>query len=124
MTESYSTGIPSFAAPSSAPAVMPGSYHLDPSGCLQKNETDGYIYYQVGTQYQSTLLPSDNTVALGMFCDAKYTSHIHANRKTVSSYNNSEHWGKNSFVGKYVRNPTNIKLDIPLQNYLCARSTS
>ena len=39
-------------------------------------ELNPYEYRMLGTlQYNITLLPSVNTIALGMFCGAKYTHH-------------------------------------------------
>ena len=42
-------------------------------------------------QYGTTLLPSVNTVELGIFCSCQvHSSHIHTNHKTSLNYNNSK----------------------------------
>ena len=46
-----------------------------------------------------------------------HSSHIHSSHKTSLNYN-SKHPGKGSFINKYMRNPTDIKLCISHKNCL------
>ena len=76
--------------------------------------------------YNTTLLPSVNTVARGMFCRAKYTHHTFT--PIIKHYitKANKHPGKKWFIDKNI-NPTDIKLCIshkiatsrgpPLQSY-------
>ena len=61
------------------------------------NYVSGPVYIYIYT----TLLPSVNTIALEMFCGAKYTRH------TFTPV--TEHGGKMSLIKKYVRNQTDTK---------------
>ena len=55
-------------------------------------------------------MPSVNTVALGMFCGAKYTHHtftpIIKHQQITTTAN--KHPGKKSFINKHMRNPTDF----------------
>ena len=53
-----------------------------------------------------------------------HSSRIRASHKTSLNYSNRKHRGKNSLIKKYMRNPTDVKLYISLQNCLFVRSTS
>ena len=55
-----------------------------------------------------------------MWCQVR-ASHIHANHEKSLNYNNSKHPGKKSFINKYMRNPTDIKLCMSHTNCLFTR---
>ena len=61
------------------------------------------LYSQV--QYNTTLLPSVNTIALGMFCGAKYIHHTLTPIIKHYTTTNIKHRSKKSFINKHMRNP-------------------
>ena len=78
--------------------------HLKPSSKIQCN---------------ITLLPSVKTIALGIFCGAKYTHHTFSPviKHHYITTTANKHPGKKSFIRKHMRNPTDISYAYLLFNY-------
>ena len=100
------------------------------TNCVSQSKGEIYSYLGIPTVAIITMTCFYSTIQHNSIAKCQYnctrnvlwcqvhSSHTHANHKTSSNYNNSKQTspGKTSFINKYMRNPTDIKLCISHKN--------